>query len=140
MEAPALQLLMHSSIVFLIALLCGFPYGSAIVQKKSEETIRAWKLAHVSLSIGATTNFALAGVLSHLQVQETIQWIIAIAFISSAYGFTFSLLLEPMLSERGLSWSGTSANKVVFVGNTIGAIGSLIGAIVLVYGAYRSLI
>ena len=140
METSVKQLLLHSSIVFLIALLCGIPYGHAIVHKKSDETIRAWKLAHGSLALGGTTNFALVGVLSYLQVPGVIKWIIAIAFISSVYGFVFGLLLEPVLGERGLSWSGTSANKVVFIGNTIGAIGSLVGAIVLVYAAYKSLI
>lgn len=109
------------------------------MHQKSEETIRAWKLAHASLAIGATTNFAIAGVLSFLQVQGVVKWIIAVAFISSGYGFVFSLLLEPILGERGLSWSGKTANKVIFVGNSIGAIGSLVGAVVLVYTAYRSL-
>lgn len=140
MEIQSLQILMHSSIVFLISLLCGFPYGFALIKKESEEKIRAWKLAHTSLAIGATTNFAIAGVLAFLQIQEMVGWVIAISFIASAYGFTFSLLLEPFLGERGLSWSGGSANKIIYLGNSVGALGSLVGAIVLVYSAYISLL
>jgi hypothetical protein len=140
MEMQSLQILMHSSIVFLISLLCGFPYGVALVRKESEEKIRAWKLAHTSLAIGATTNFAIAGVLSFLQIQETAKWVIAVSFIASAYGFTFSLLLEPFFGERGLSWSGNSANKVIYFGNSVGALGSLVGAVALVYAAYLSLL
>ena len=139
METPARYLLFHASIVFLIGLLCGAPYGQAIVKKKNNEVIRAWKLAHGALSLGATTMIAMAAILSFLQVDELVQWVFAITFIVSGYGFCVALTIEPFVGDRGLSWSGVWSNKVVFVGNVIGALGSLIGSFILVYASYVSL-
>lgn len=139
METPARHLLFHGSIVLLIALLCGVPYGRAIVNKHSEDVVRAWKLAHGALSLGATTMFAVAAILSPLQVGEPIKWLLAIAFIISGYGFCFALTIEPFVGERGLAWAGNKANKVVFAGNFVGATSSLVGAIALVYATFLSL-
>ena len=139
MDIPARYLLFHASIVLLVGLLCGAPYGNAIVSKKSDEVIRAWKLAHGTLSLGATTMIAMAAVLSFLRVDELVHWILAGTFIASGYGFCVALTIEPFVGNRGLSWSGLWSNKVVFVGNVVGALSSLIGSIVLVYASYVSL-
>ncbi len=139
METSARYLLFNASIVLLIGLLCGMPYGIAITQKKSDEVIRAWKLAHGALSLGATTMVSMAAVLSFLQVDSQIKWILAIAYIISGYGFCFALTIEPFVGDRGLSWSGTWSNKVVYLGNVTGALSSLIGTVVLVYASYRTL-
>jgi len=82
---------------------------------------------------------AMAAILSFLQVSGGVQWAIAIAFILSGYGFCFALTIEPFVGDRGLSWSGKWSNKVVFVGNVVGAFSSLVGAIVLVYASYVSI-
>lgn len=139
METSARYLLFHGSIVLLVGLSCGMPYGMAITRKQGDEVIRAWKLAHGSLSLGGTTMIAMAAILSALQVSEAIRWSLAAALIASGYGFCFALTLEPSVGDRGLSWTGAWSNKVVFVGNFIGALSSLIGSIVLVYASYVSL-
>ena len=139
METAARYLLFHSSIVLLIGLLCGVPYGIAINKKQGDEAIRAWKLAHGALSLGATTMIAMAAILSFIAVPTLIQWLIAIPLIISGYGFCFALTLEPFVGDRGLAWAGSWSNKAVFVGNVIGASSSLVGSIVLVYAAYLSL-
>ncbi|MGF1495030.1 MAG: hypothetical protein ACFBSC_21810 [Microcoleaceae cyanobacterium] len=139
METSARYLLFHGSIIFLIGLLCGVPYGQAIVKQKSDEEIRAWKLAHGALSLGATTMIAMAAILSFLEVNSLIQWLLASTFIISGYGFCAALTIEPFADDRGLSWSGTRLNKFVFAGNLVGAVSSLVGSIVLVYAAYVSL-
>ena len=139
MEAPARYLLFHGSVVLLTGLLCGMPYGVAITQKKSDEVIRAWKLAHGALSLGATSMIAIATVLTPLQASSKIQWWLSVAFILSGYGFCFALTLEPFVGDRGLSWTGTWLNKTVFTGNIIGASSSLVGAVLLMYASYISL-
>lgn len=139
MAAPAHYLLFHGSIVLLIGLLCGIPYGMAITQKQSDEAIRAWKLAHGALSLGGTTLIGIAAILSSLKVNELIQWLLSITLIVSGYGFCFALTMEPFAGDRGLSWTGVWSNKVVFVGNVIGALSSLIGSVILVYASYVSL-
>ncbi|MFK8185486.1 MAG: hypothetical protein AB8B99_19085 [Phormidesmis sp.] len=139
MDTPARYLLFHGSVVLLIGLLCGAPYGRAIIKQKSDEVIRAWKLAHGALSVGATTMIAIAAILSSLQVIESLQWALAICFIASGYGFCVALTIEPFANGRGLTWSGTGLNKVVYVGNVTGAMTSLLGAIALLIASYLSL-
>jgi hypothetical protein len=139
METPARYLLFHGSIVLLIGLLCGMPYGIAITNKQADEVIRAWKLAHGAITMGGGMMVAMAAILSFLQVDELWKWLLAIAFISSGYGFCFALTIEPFVGDRGLAWTGTPLNKVVYVGNIIGAASSLLGTLLLVYGAYVSL-
>lgn len=139
MDTPARYLLFNGSIVLLIGLLCGAPYGMAIVRKWDEEVIRAWRLAHGALCLGATTMVAMAAILSTLAVDQTVIWGISISYIISGYGFCFALTLEPFLGARGLSWSGSLSNKVVYLGNATGALSSLIGSVILVYATYRSL-
>jgi hypothetical protein len=138
MGISAKYLLLHGAIVLLIGLLCGAPYGVAI-KRQNEELIRAWKLAHSSLSLGGATMIAIAACFNALENQETLKWIISISYIISGYGFCFAMVSEPFLGARGLSWSGTRNNKIVYVGNSIGAAGSLAGTIALVIASYLSL-
>ncbi|MGB3293012.1 MAG: hypothetical protein WBB01_08505 [Phormidesmis sp.] len=139
MEAPAQYLLFHGSVVLLIGLLCGMPYGIAITKQKSEEVIRAWKLAHGALSLGATTMIAISAILTLLQVPTAVQWLLSIVFAASGYGFCFALTLEPFAGDRGLSWTGSWLNRTVFVGNIVGALSSLVGSALLTYASYVSL-
>ncbi|NJK35422.1 MAG: hypothetical protein HC919_10995 [Oscillatoriales cyanobacterium SM2_2_1] len=136
---PASSLLFNGSIVLLIGLLSGVPYGIAIVKKQSEEVIRAWKLAHGALSLGATTMIAMAGAFSILRSADNLLWAIAIPYIISGYGFCFALTLEPFTGDRGLAWTGTNLNKLVFIGNVLGSSSSLVGTLVLVCASYMSL-
>jgi hypothetical protein len=138
MNISARYLLLNGAIVLLIGLLCGAPYGMAI-KRQNEELIRAWKLAHSSLSLGGATMIAIAACFNGLGNQEIFKWIISISYIISGYGFCFAMLSEPFLGQRGLSWSGTRNNKIVYAGNSIGALGSLAGTIVLVIASYLSL-
>lgn len=138
METSAKYLLLHGSVVLLVGLLCGFPYGVAI-KRKQEELIRAWKLAHLSLSLGGATMIAIAACLSSISVNDNLKWAVAVSYIISGYGFCFSMVSEPFLGARGLSWSGTTNNKIVYVGNSVGALSSLIGTIALLIASYLSL-
>jgi len=51
----------------------------------------------------------------------------------------FALVIEPFIGDRGLSWTGTWKNKLVYFGNVTGAASSLIGTVVLVYASFKSL-
>ena len=66
MTMPALQLLLHGTIVLVVGLLAGVPYGRAITAGSSEERIRAWRVAHTGLTSGGGVMIAVASVLSQL--------------------------------------------------------------------------
>lgn len=81
----------------------------------------------------------IAAILSPLQVDEIVEWVLAISFIISGYSFCIALTIEPFIGDKGLSWSGIWFNKIVFGGNITGALSSLVGSSILVYSSYLSL-
>ena len=139
MEPVARHLIFHAAIVLIIGLLCGMPYGRAINRKAPESIVHAWRVAHLALPLGATLMLAIAAVLTPLAVTATVKWVIAVALIVSSYAFCFSLLLAPLVGHRGLSSKGPLAAKLVYLGNMLGAVTSLIAGVALLYAAYASL-
>jgi hypothetical protein len=139
MDVPARHLLLHAVIVYLVGLLAGLPYGAAINRGDSEERIRGWRLAHGSLVVGATMMIAIAAVLSQLSVGSLARWLIAGSSIASGYGFAVALPVAAWVGQRGLTASGPLSNRLVFAGNSLGVLGSLLSAVVLLYACLMSL-
>ena len=139
MEEPARHLLFHGAIILLLALLAGIPYGRAILKKEAESHIFAWRVAHSALTIGAILMFALVPILSLLNVDLKVMWSIAMLFIVSGYAFSFALYLGPAVGHRGLSYRGPLPAKLVYFGNSIGALTSLLGGFILLYAAWKTL-
>lgn len=139
MEEPARHLLFHGAIILLLALLAGIPYGRAILKKKADSIIFAWRVAHSALTIGAILMFSLVPILSMLNVNLKVMWSIAVLFIVSGYAFSLALYLSPTVGHRGLSYRGPFPAKLVYFGNSIGALTSLLGTLVLLYAAWVTL-
>ena len=139
MNEFAQQLIFHGSIILLLGLLAGFPYARVILKKREDNIINAWRIAHQSLPIGAILLFALASFVALLGASNAIKWTLSILFIISAYAFAFALILGPILGQRGLTSRGPISAKLVYSGNIIGVITSLIATFLLVYAAWVSL-
>ena len=139
MEIYARQLVFHGAVVLLIGLLCGAPYGRAVNRKAPDHVIHSWRVAHLSIPLGATLMFAVAAILSHLRGSASFKWAVAVLFIVSTYSFCFSLPLAAVVGQRGLSPGGPTSAKLVYAGNVIGAVSSLLAAVGLVCMAYISL-
>ena len=139
MEEPSRQLLFHGAIILLLALLAGIPYGRAILKKKADSLVFAWRIAHSALAMGAILMFSLTAVLSQLNVGLEIMWLIAVLFIVSGYAFSFALYLGPIVGHRGLAYRGPLSARLVYFGNAAGALTSLLGTLVLLYAAWKTL-
>lgn len=139
MESSARYLVFHGTIILLIGLLCGAPYGRAINGRAAAHIVHSWRVAHLSLPIGAILMFAVAPLLASFAVVGQIKQLIANLLIVSGYSFCFALPLAAMVGERGLSHRGPLKAKAVFVGNVVGAVTSLLASLALVYAAFESL-
>ena len=139
MEEPARHLLFHGVIIFLLGLFAGIPYARAILKRKSESLIFAWRVAHSALCIGAILMFSLVPIVPLLSVDDKTVWTIAVLFIVSGYSFAAALYIGPHVGSRGLSFKGSISKKLVYLCNISGAVTSTIGALVLLYGAWKSL-
>jgi len=139
MDDAGLHLILHGSIALLVGLICGAPMGSAINQNKSPEIINAWRVAHLSLTLGGILLFALASVLPRVTLSEF--WLAACAwsFIISTYAFIVAVPYGAFIGERGLTTTSGKGN-IVRYGNLIGAGGSIIGTLVLLAGALLALL
>ncbi len=139
MNPVAIQLTLHGAIVLLIGLLTGIPYGHAINAKQDENTVRGWRVAHSGLAMGGTTMIAFASVLSYLKLDPIFNFILVYSLVISGYGFSIALPYGAWVGHRGLSISDSVKNKVVYTGNMVGAIGSLIATLLLIFGCLKTL-
>jgi hypothetical protein len=139
MDSYSRQLVFHGAVVLLVGLLCGAPYGRAVNRKAPEHIVHSWCVAHGSIPLGAALMFGVAAVLLHLGGSATLKWVVALLLIVSSYAFCFSLPLAAVVGHRGLSSRGPISAKLVYGGNVVGAVSSLVAAVVLVYAAYVSL-
>ena len=139
MHASARQLVFHGAIVLLVGLLCGVPYGRAINRGAPAPVVAAWRLAHGSLPMGAVLMLAVGGMMSSLSVAGSLKWTIAVALVISSYAFCISLPLAAVVGQRGLSPGGPLPARMVYAGNSVGALGSLVAAAALIYAGWLSL-
>ncbi len=139
MHAASNQLIFHGAIVLLFGLVLGVPYARAIKRGAPAPIVNSWRVAHLSLPIGATLMFAIAAVLPALTVSTPVAWIIAIALIVSSYAFCVATPLAAITGERGLASGGVGLGQLVYLGNMLGAWSSLVAALTLVFAAFMSL-
>jgi hypothetical protein len=130
--SPINLLLFHGSLLLLVGNLCGVPFGQAITRRKPDDVVRAWRVAHSGNTSGGGVAIASAAAISISGLSVVEGWIIAIPLIAACYGFGIALPVGAQLGARGLVMKGSTANRFVFAGNAIGAIGSLIGSVALV--------
>src|ERR1700722_4525184 len=139
MEPSSRYLVFHGTIILLIGLLCGAPYGRAINRRVADHIVHSWRVAHLSLPIGAILMFAVAMLMASFTVASQIKQLIANLLIVSGYSFCVALPLAAMVGEPGLSHRGSLQAKTVFAGNLLGAVTSLLASLALVYAAFESL-
>lgn len=139
MNSSTHHLMFHGSIVLLYGLLCGAPYARAIKRDAPAHVVHSWRVAHASLPMGAILMLAVAALMPLLPEIAALQWTIALTLIVSSYAFVVALTLAPIVGHRGLSSQGPVAAKLVFAGNFIGALVSIVAAVALVFASYLAL-
>ena len=139
MPTSARHLIFHAAVVLLFGLLLGGPYARAIKRGAAAHVVNSWRVAHLSLPIGATLMLATAPLLAWLAVSDAVKWTIAGTLVVSAYGFCVATPLAAITGERGLSAGGKGLGRLVYLGNWIGAVCSVMSAAVFLYAAFVSL-
>ena len=101
--------------------------------------MRAWRVAHSGLVMGSVLLLALGPVVPQLRLGASALALLVWAFVASSYAFAVALPLGAHYGHRGLTFAPPVLNRVVYVGNIIGAAGALVGTLILVWGAYAAL-
>ena len=127
-------LILHGAMMLLMGLACGAPMGSAINNDKGEDVVRAWRVAHSSLSMGGIMLLAIASVLPKVSLGVAFDTAVVGAFVVSPYGFILALPLGARTGQRGLR-RGVGIGSLVYIGNMVGASGAFVGVLLLVLAA-----
>lgn len=133
------HLVLHASLILLFGLLLGAPYARAIKAGAPAHIVNSWRVAHLSLPLGATLMLAVAALLPALNVSPAVAWLLAGALIVSSYSFAVSTPLAAITGERGLASGGSGLGRLIYTGNVLGAWSSIVAAATLVYAAAVSL-
>src|SRR6185312_6133009 len=102
MEAPARYLVFHGAIVLLLGLLFGAPYARAIKRNAPAQVVNSWRVAHLSVPVGAMLMLAIAAVLGSLTTSDGMKWTLASLLLVSSSDFCVSLPLAATTGNRGL--------------------------------------
>jgi len=129
------HLIFHGSVVLVFGILLGAPYAKAINRPAPPHIINSWRVAHQSLPMAAILMFAIAAILPSFTTGPAVAWFIAGTLIFSSYAFCISMPLAAMTGHRGLSKGGQELQKVVLVGNVVGAWLSVASCLVLLFAA-----
>jgi len=130
----AATLALHGLIVLFLGLLCGLPYGAAIVGAWGEEPVRAWKLAHMEGVQNGILVLALAGAAGFFALSARSERIVVWGAILAAYGNILGAVIGALSGYRGLAPEGPLANALVFVAFMFGMWGVLIAVPLAAYG------
>ncbi|WP_211462046.1 hypothetical protein [Collimonas silvisoli] len=139
MESSARHLAFHASVILFIGLLYGIPYARAIKQGAPAQVVNSWRVAHLSIPLGAMLMFAIAALLPSFAVGAAIKWGIGGSLLLSSYAFCVATPLAAITRNRGLAAGGKGLARLVYLGNMIGAWSSLMAAALLVFAGFVSL-
>ncbi len=138
MDTSSRHLLFHGAIVLLFGLLLGAPYAKAIKANAPAHIVNSWRVAHSSLPMGGMMMIVFAVAMPMLAVGAALKWLIALSPIISAYGFCVALPLAAIKGERGLQ-RGVGWGQIVYMGNRVGAAGSVVSSALFLYAAIINL-
>lgn len=139
MSSVSRHLILHASIVLLFGLLLGAPYARAIKRHAAAHVVNSWRVAHLSLPLGATLMLAVAAVLPTMAIPGALAWTIALALIVSSYAFCVATPLAAITGERGLAAGASGLGRLVYLGNIVGAVTSIVAALALLLAALITL-
>ena len=138
-SACNLPLVLHGTVVLLLSQVAGYAFFHAIRASEHDATkLGQWRMSHAASSAGAVFLIALGPVVPHLELGPLPVGALVGVLVVSTYGLCLGTLVAAVSGHRGarphLPWS----NLVVYLLYVLGALGSTVAAIALVYGAARA--
>ena len=132
---PAAYLLLNGSIVILIGLLTGLPLKTAIVKQRGN--VNAWRVAHSVLVMDGLLMLVVGSTLPRLLMDGCAVWVLVGSLIAAGYGFVIAFTLGAWKGVRGLTVKPYGLNTILFMAHSVGAAGSLLGVMIMVYGSLK---
>jgi len=122
-------------LVLLIGFACGAPLGGAINKARSEEHIRAWRVAHSSLVGGGVMLLAIAPNLASVELPSIVKAVASVMLCISAWSFTFALTFGAARGHRGTAPQRGAGAAAAYAANVAGVVLSSVSILLLAVGA-----
>jgi hypothetical protein len=126
------RLVLHGSVIMLVALLCGLP---SVVEISGGTTTRMWQAAHSALLLMAVWMFAQAAILGVIVLKEIETSVLTWALIATGYSLSYAAIVQAITGVRAFGPSASIVNMSVFVSNLIVVLGSFVTASITLMGA-----
>src|SRR5262245_43294478 len=128
-------LVFHGAILLMAGNLAGLPFALAITDGWGEEAVRAWRVAHTGLASSGLLLVVVGVALPHVLLGAREGRVLRWAFLAAGYA-TLGLVVGAAAGVRGLQPAGPLTNLVVLASNTVLGLGALVGAALLIRGAW----
>jgi hypothetical protein len=134
-----LSLVFHGAIVLIVSQLAGYAFFRALrAGEKASARAALWRMSHSACSAGAVFLIALAPVVPHLRLDSLPNAILVRSLVFSTYALCIGTVIAAASGQRGTRPGQSVASIAVYGLYVIGALGSTLGAIILLYGATRA--
>lgn len=127
------RVVFHGAIVLLVGLLCGYPAAT-----EADGGERIWHTAHEGLIMIGILLFAIAAVMPLLRLERRERVGLVWSLLATGYGLTLGLLVEGFTGSRAFGPSASPVLMIGFIGNTIGILGSMLAAGLVIAGAHAA--
>ena len=135
---PNKYLILNGAIVLVMGLLTGLPLRQAIIGAKPDP-IRAWRVAHSVFVMDGLMMLIIGLIIPHLILDELATWVLVGSLVASGYGFVLAFTVGAFKGLRGLTAKPFGLNTLLFAAHVIGASGSLIGSVIVIYGSLKAI-
>jgi hypothetical protein len=126
--------MVHGSIVLLFGLLSGIPFWAAVIRGQAETAIRAWRVAHTTLTVCGLIMLVVGLMNTYLDLNTGLRTLLVWVLVVSGYGFTFALVVGAGTGRRALRPTSNAMDTLLFMGHLFGAVGAILGMCIFLYG------
>jgi hypothetical protein len=134
-----IPLIVHGSIILLLSQGAGYAFLFAINTASQESTKTGmWRMSHAACSAGAVFLIALGPVVPHLHLTPSAAAFLVHALIVSTYALCLGTVVAGISGHRGTRFRLPWSNLITCVLYLVGALGSSLAGLVLLYGAARA--
>lgn len=136
MDNLKVLLALHGAVVLTVSVIGGLFLYRAILKT---EKIAAWHVVHSGGTVRGVMLIALAAIIQYPTLPmwqlATIVWLILFFTWTSM----LAMIIAAVSGERGLGYSGSSTNKLVYILYAVGTVAIFPACSLLIYGLLKSL-
>jgi hypothetical protein len=111
MENPAVHLALHGVAVLVVSLIAGLLLYRTILKG---EAVASWHLVHASVAARGVMLLALAAILPMPELTQGQRALVAWLMIFFVWTSTVAMVTRAVSGQRGLRFSGSAANRIIF--------------------------